>query len=581
MRILILILLLSIHAFAAKEVGNGGDVVVCKSPAGQLSYELLDYYEARVMRGIDIDLNSFVVSDERVLAHSVLKRLEKINPGRMKFYANLIEEFFESHQLLTGVNLVDVPDSQHVFLPTGCYIQQAIIQREPGFPEDKKYIIDGDLWKSLDLVTKAGLILHEVIYRESLMADQQTSIYARYFNSYLAGNKIQSMVFDEYLKFVKLSRLPDIEFKGINLLLCKPLEVNGEIKNCGRPSMFEWNGTALDAEVVPPWAPWAKPSQEPPNEYVQQVEWQDEFIPLIGEISWHHEDNGGGVRKFTKLYIVETDAKDKPYNVLGADDWAPECRKLWNCKRLASWEAGNDEPHISFMPDGRVESYVPSDNPTFQVGKWAVRCQRGYRVSFADDGKLKACNLDGVQHFSDEQFNAWSQGWIFFSNETVAGLTEIESGHIYIHNMDGTSSVIYPTDFGVHDGYHMTVKTKRSWTGKVMDQAIEFGPGTFTFEGYRLCTFALDQSQNIHFPHISDAALKISYGVIDLKAQLLQEFVFEGQAALRNQAGAPTVYLGPGNITLLWKDGFGHVDRCRTTQGSQASCPTYTSNEGE
>ena len=45
--------------FAGDERGNGGDAVVCRDQVGKITkVELLDYYEARVMRNIQIDLGS-------------------------------------------------------------------------------------------------------------------------------------------------------------------------------------------------------------------------------------------------------------------------------------------------------------------------------------------------------------------------------------------------------------------------------------------------------------------------------------------------------------------------------------------
>lgn len=41
-----------------------------------------------------------------------------------------------------------------------------LIQKDPQFPSEKRYSINLDLWNRLDGVNRAGMIMHEILYRE-------------------------------------------------------------------------------------------------------------------------------------------------------------------------------------------------------------------------------------------------------------------------------------------------------------------------------------------------------------------------------------------------------------------------------
>lgn len=77
----------------------------------------------------------------------------------------------------------DIQDSLVRVFPRGCKIEQIAIQKEPAFPEDKRFTVSKDLWDLLDEDNKAGLVLHEIIYREALLYGHEDSVNARYVNS--------------------------------------------------------------------------------------------------------------------------------------------------------------------------------------------------------------------------------------------------------------------------------------------------------------------------------------------------------------------------------------------------------------
>lgn len=168
-------------------VGNGGDVLVCKSPDSTLpTIELLDYYEARNFLGIQPNLGAteLPVSAKVEL---VLARLSQLDPAQAQMYSAFAKAFHEEARFVRGITLVDVPDSQHIVVPGQCEIHQLVVQQRPLFPEDRRYTVNQDLWEKMSADQQAGVILHEVIYRRAIELKQTNSKGVRYFNGKLAA----------------------------------------------------------------------------------------------------------------------------------------------------------------------------------------------------------------------------------------------------------------------------------------------------------------------------------------------------------------------------------------------------------
>jgi hypothetical protein len=221
--LLIFSLIISTKLFASKEVGNGGDAVVCRNNQGDItSVELLDYYEARVMRGIEVNLGDESLTVEEKV-ELVLKRLEKRAPIRFKTYKNLLDQFYKESKFISGVHLVDIPDSENVILGKGCVVEQLAIQQQPIFDEDPRYLINKDLWDLMSSDHQAGLILHEVIYYEAIHQENDphhNSKLIRYYNSFISSelvSKSTNKVFYENLQKSKLFAIETIQSLPVNL----------------------------------------------------------------------------------------------------------------------------------------------------------------------------------------------------------------------------------------------------------------------------------------------------------------------------------------------------------------------------
>ena len=185
-----LLLLLSLEVFS-KEGGNGGTVILCKQNAKQKA-ELSDYYEARTLNQINIDLGEKNLSvDEKV--EIVFKRIDKLSPSRSKLYREWYKHFGKEQLLLDKQNFPTLSDTGGIIVPNGCKLEQIIIQKTPSFPSFKRYLTNADLWNLLDNTQKAGLILHEIIYREAIEYGIDSSVPVRYLNSLLSSNLVVGM----------------------------------------------------------------------------------------------------------------------------------------------------------------------------------------------------------------------------------------------------------------------------------------------------------------------------------------------------------------------------------------------------
>lgn len=208
---------------AGKEVGNGGNSVVCRDPKTNAilpGTELLDYYEAKKYSSseFDIDLGdpSLGVRDKVILA---LKRLTKVDPLRASMYAATAADFLDgiekttlhpedkdSSVIIDDIQLFSIPDSNHPSWPLGCKVEQTAIRPKRAYWKDKILLISKPIWDSLDNDGKAGLVLHETVYAEAVANGQLDSDGSRYLNAIISSNKISKITPLDYAKVLATAR---------------------------------------------------------------------------------------------------------------------------------------------------------------------------------------------------------------------------------------------------------------------------------------------------------------------------------------------------------------------------------------
>lgn len=197
-------------AFGGVLIGNGGHALVCRDPDRRIrSAELFDYYEARVQSGLVAKLgdDALPYPDKVRIA---LARLAVHSPKRAARYLEQAQSFVADATFLSPeeARLRPIPDRDAdvgnlIEAPPGCAIEQLAIQHIPKYPSDKRYFVQAEIWSALDEQSRAGLVLHEVIYREALDSFQTNSLNARYFNAFLSQTEFPAMDGYEFLLLLR------------------------------------------------------------------------------------------------------------------------------------------------------------------------------------------------------------------------------------------------------------------------------------------------------------------------------------------------------------------------------------------
>ena len=208
-------IVLAQSARAEREVGNGGTGVVCFDANGQISsVEVYDYFEARTLRHAVIDLGDSSLSYIEQ-AGVALQRLAQYSPLRTNRYIGEVASFEQNANFLPpGISLPLIPDTGAIQLPDGCRLEQIVRQDEPRFPDDKRFVVDRDLWDQMDEQNKAGLVLHEVIYKEALGYGHETSVGTRYFNSLFAQRLSETLTYARFVQVLRSVPFVTTDFLG-------------------------------------------------------------------------------------------------------------------------------------------------------------------------------------------------------------------------------------------------------------------------------------------------------------------------------------------------------------------------------
>lgn len=145
-------------ASAGGSDGGGGNGVVCfnsQNPKEILSVELLDLYEGRALEGLEYTEKS---GDYLAIYNDVAKKaaskLVSIILGQGKELAKGIK------LLPSGVRLRSINDSNEIFIPENCRVEQIA-----NFQGPSRIFIVSDYWNLLSGTNKAALLMHEMLWR--------------------------------------------------------------------------------------------------------------------------------------------------------------------------------------------------------------------------------------------------------------------------------------------------------------------------------------------------------------------------------------------------------------------------------
>lgn len=203
MKRFLFLLTCSLFVFGGNDRGNGGSVVWCRYDDGALRFiQTMDYYVATHIAKLNLSLGSKSLSAEQKV-DLVLNRLAQFDPKRASRFRAHVNSFWSEALLYFQTNLPLIHDFGYVPVFENCQILQVIIQ-DPS-PRDPKhrYSVNMSLWASLDEETKAGLLLHEVIYRDLLEQGHRNSILARYYINTISTERFADMCPEKYEQLIK------------------------------------------------------------------------------------------------------------------------------------------------------------------------------------------------------------------------------------------------------------------------------------------------------------------------------------------------------------------------------------------
>lgn len=215
-----LILLLSISAFAEINLdlllrssfsdgemsGGGGDVIVCRTPQGEIidmqSYDLWKGPQEYTVT-IDRDLETpYIEQVERTLS-----KIANYDLGFADYLRLHAEEFREENipGPIVGLvdNLEDNGDANAIIIPnthSDFCIQPNIQTREriatfkiDPRPFEKPFLLKKELWLNATEDTKAGIVLHEIIYKRATQNYEENSVNTQRLNAIFNSNEFSSL----------------------------------------------------------------------------------------------------------------------------------------------------------------------------------------------------------------------------------------------------------------------------------------------------------------------------------------------------------------------------------------------------
>lgn len=207
----------ALPAGSSKIIGNGGDVSVC--PKRRPKVQLLDFVESRILRDRTIKLWN---PPGRTYTQKLEKLIQNIGlrfPDFAEVLRREVRFFEEKNVKVKDIELEDINDSYHKLRLPGCHVEQIANQSVPIFEDDPWFLINANLWNQLEEFDKAGLVLHEVLYRIGLRYGLEHSIGIRYLNSLLFQEKLEKVTDQQWVQALMHSRIKSFESGGLNIPL--------------------------------------------------------------------------------------------------------------------------------------------------------------------------------------------------------------------------------------------------------------------------------------------------------------------------------------------------------------------------
>lgn len=188
------VFILTFASFPARadKIGNGADAIHCLNRSNP-NFQLLDLYERDNLWNFTEDLALRSYTDRESILLSRIELIRGFDVCRADSYKSWLDRFWSESLVIDGVTLTDVQDAGVIFMPSQCQLVQLVVQREPLFFEDPRYIISGEIFDSLTAEGQAAAIMHEIIYREAISRGATTSIDTRALTAMLFSKRLSGL----------------------------------------------------------------------------------------------------------------------------------------------------------------------------------------------------------------------------------------------------------------------------------------------------------------------------------------------------------------------------------------------------
>jgi hypothetical protein len=173
----------------ASRVGNGGFGVDCDG-----GWETLDYHEGKIRYGSKLGGLSLDGDTPFDIAKAVFQRLERVDPKRSASFLDQLAIYKANLQYLAANEPLPIADDiGDAVIRENCEKEQiaaAVLQSDP---DENRFFIKKEKYDMMNLLQRAGLIVHEIVYYDALLRGHKFSEKSRYY-VYLISSKIMESI---------------------------------------------------------------------------------------------------------------------------------------------------------------------------------------------------------------------------------------------------------------------------------------------------------------------------------------------------------------------------------------------------
>ncbi len=193
-----------VHPLAALADGSsgshGGDAIICfnqpiwqsgeqvdprNGPLKKTKIQLADHWEWLEKSSPKRTLSMGPSKNYLDKVGFVLARLQKSDPIRAEAYQKRFSKFFSVARQVERAGIPEIDDAYYdLETQKNCYRRQFAVRRDKVLPGEATFLIDKELFNDpiTTAETRAGLILHEIIFEEGSKLGQEKSDLSRYLN---------------------------------------------------------------------------------------------------------------------------------------------------------------------------------------------------------------------------------------------------------------------------------------------------------------------------------------------------------------------------------------------------------------